>query len=87
MSARPRSVGSSSNGGYLQRRYEEPTRHGSPSRFRISQRDLIILIVALVAGFGTELLLSSAGVPLGQAVIGGVTAFGSVLLFVVRILN
>lgn len=58
-----------------------------PRRFRMPQRDLLILIVAVIVGVGAGLLLDGAGVVFGHAVIGGVTAFAAALMFVDRILD
>lgn len=58
-----------------------------PHRFRLSPRNLLILVLATVAGVGAGLLLISADIALGQAVIGGCTAFGATLYFLDRIVE
>lgn len=60
---------------------------GPPRRFQLSQRDLLILILAQAAGISAGLLPASTGPALGHAVIGGVAAFGPTLYFLDRIVE
>jgi hypothetical protein len=60
---------------------------GPPPGFRLSPRDLLILVLAVARGVGAGLLLASAGVAAGQAIIGGVTAFGGTLYFLDRFVD
>jgi hypothetical protein len=57
----------------------------TPRTFGLSVRDLIILVISLGGGVGTEQLLVYSGTPLGQAVIAGFGGFGAVFYFLDRI--
>jgi hypothetical protein len=53
-----------------------------PRRCRLSPRDLLVLLLAVGAGFSSDLLVSSAGVSHGQAIVSGCVAFvGSFYFF------
>ena len=58
-----------------------PPRH----RFGMPLRNLVILIVSAACGVGARLLLVTAAVPTGQAVLGGFAAFAATLYFLDRI--
>lgn len=49
--------------------------------FQLSPRDLLILLLTLLAGVCAGTLLWHSGIPGGQAVIGGFDAAGATLLF------
>lgn len=57
-----------------------------PGKFRMSLRDLLILLVSLGAGVGADLLLAGANVPFGQAILGGCAAFAATLHFLDKII-
>lgn len=57
----------------------------NPSRFQLSIRELVILLLTLVLGVGAGLLLWSAGTAMGQAIIGGFAAAGATFIFFDRI--
>ncbi|MGH3616165.1 MAG: hypothetical protein ACRDRK_26955 [Pseudonocardia sp.] len=54
-------------------------------RFGMPLRDLVILIVSAAGGATAGLLLITAAVPAGQAVLGGFAAFAGTLYFLDRI--
>ena len=60
---------------------------GPPPRFRLSVRDLIILVFSVLGGVGTGVLLATAGVALGQAVVAAAAAFAGTLYFLDRIID
>lgn len=55
--------------------------------FRISPEDLLLVVLAAAAGVGAGWLLTQAGVPVGQAVLGGFAAFGASFVFLDRVLD
>jgi len=54
-------------------------------RFQLSTRELVILLLTFVSGVGAGLLLWSAGMAIGQDIIGGFTAAGATFVFFDRI--
>ena len=56
-----------------------------PPRFRMSLRDLVIVVVAITAGIAAAYLLIDAHIPWGQAVLGGFGSSGATLYFLDRI--
>lgn len=56
-------------------------------KVRVSVRDLIIIVIAILAGIVTEELLRRSGVPFGQAVVAAAAAFGGVFYFLERIVE
>ena len=57
------------------------------TRFHLAMRDFLILILAAAAGVGVDLLLGSAGVLTGQAILGGCAAFAATLRFLDKIID
>ncbi len=65
-----------------------PKRKSSPTpvhRFRMSLRDLVIVIMSGASGVAADFLLVDAHVPAGQAVLGGFASFAATLYFLDRV--
>ena len=64
-----------------------PGTAGTEPRFTLTQRNLLILVIAVIAGVVACLLLNGAGIALGQAIVAGAGAFGGTLFFIDRIVT
>ena len=53
----------------------------NPAKFQMSSRDAFILVLAIVTGVAAGFLLRAAGMPIAQAVLGGVGTTALALKF------
>lgn len=67
-----------------------PTPQNCPppeNKVRIKVRDVVIIVIAIVAWIVAEELLRSSGVPFGQAVVAGAAAAGGIFYFLDRLIE